>query len=50
LGIDFPNLRISATLFFSVFVGYAIVKYDLFTLDVSVASAPESLKNIAGAV
>ncbi len=38
LGIDFPNLGISATLFFSVFVGYAIVKYDLFALDVSVAS------------
>jgi PAS domain S-box-containing protein len=38
LGIDFPNLGISATLFFSVFVGYAIVKYELFSLDASVVS------------
>jgi PAS domain S-box-containing protein len=32
-GVDFPNLGISGTLFFSIFVGYAIVKYELFTLD-----------------
>ncbi len=38
LGIDFPNLGISATLFFSVFVGYAIIKYELFSLDASVVS------------
>jgi PAS domain S-box-containing protein len=33
LNVDFPNLGISATLFFSLLVSYAIVKYDLFTLD-----------------
>jgi PAS domain S-box-containing protein len=32
-GVDFPNLGVSGTLLFSIFVGYAIVKYELFTLD-----------------
>jgi PAS domain S-box-containing protein len=38
LGIDIPNFGISATLFFSVFVGYAVIKYELFTIDASLAS------------
>jgi PAS domain S-box-containing protein len=33
-----PNLWSISTLFFSVFVGYAIVKYDLFTFDVALAA------------
>jgi PAS domain S-box-containing protein len=38
LHVDLPNLGISATLFFSVLVGYAIVKYELFTLDKTLSS------------
>ena len=38
LGIDIPNFGISATLFFSVFVGYAVIKYELFTIDASLTS------------
>ncbi len=37
LNMDFPNLGISATLFFSLLVGHAIVKYELFTLDTELA-------------
>ena len=38
LGIDFPNLGVSTTLFFSVFVGFAIIKYELFTLESALTS------------
>jgi PAS domain S-box-containing protein len=38
LGIDFPNLGVFSILFFSVFVGYAVMKYELFTLDASMAA------------
>jgi PAS domain S-box-containing protein len=38
IGIDFPNFGILATLFFSIFVGYAIVKYELFTFDATMAA------------
>ncbi len=37
-GIDIPNLGFIATLFFSIFVGYAVVKYDLFTFDAAIAT------------
>ena len=33
-----PNLGFIATLFFSCFVGYAVVKFDLFTLDAALAA------------
>jgi PAS domain S-box-containing protein len=36
--IDFPNLGIFATLFFSVLVGYAISKYELFTVNAQLAA------------
>jgi PAS domain S-box-containing protein len=36
--MDIPNLGFIATLFFSCFVGYAVVKYDLFTFDAALAS------------
>ena len=36
--MDIPNLGFIATLFFSCFVGYAIVKYDLFTFDAAIAA------------
>ena len=36
--VDIPNLGFVATLFFSVFVGYAVVKYDLFTFDAAIAA------------
>jgi PAS domain S-box-containing protein len=36
--IDIPNLGIVATLFFSVFVGYGVVKYELFTFDAAMAA------------
>ena len=35
---DIPNLGIVATFFFSIFVAYAIVKYDLFTFDAALAA------------
>ena len=37
-GIAVPNLGVVATLFFSIFVGYAIIKYDLFTIDAALAA------------
>ncbi|MGD6852142.1 MAG: PAS domain S-box protein [Candidatus Bathyarchaeia archaeon] len=36
--IGIPNLGPFSTLFFGVFVGYAIVKYDLFTIDTTLAA------------
>ena len=38
LGMGIPNLGPIATLFFAIFVGYAIVKYDLFTIDAALAA------------
>lgn len=38
LGVDFPNLGVFSILFFSIFVGYAVMKYGLFTLDASMAA------------
>jgi len=38
LDMDIPNLGIVATLFFSIFVGYAIVKHELFTFDAALAA------------
>jgi PAS domain S-box-containing protein len=38
IDMGIPNLGFIATLFFSGFVGYAIVKYDLFTLDAALAA------------
>ncbi|HTY74263.1 MAG TPA: ATP-binding protein [Candidatus Nanoarchaeia archaeon] len=38
IDMEIPNLGFVATLFFSGFVGYAIVKYDLFTLDAALAA------------
>jgi PAS domain S-box-containing protein len=38
LGIDFPNLGIVATLFFSVFVGLGIARYELFSIDTKLAA------------
>jgi PAS domain S-box-containing protein len=38
IDIGIPNLGFIATLFFSVFVGYAVVKYDLFTFDAAIAA------------
>jgi PAS domain S-box-containing protein len=38
LDIDVPNLGHFATLFFGIFVAYAILKYELFTLDAAVAA------------
>jgi PAS domain S-box-containing protein len=38
IDIDIPNLGFIATLFFSVLVGYAVVKYDLFTFDAAIAA------------
>ncbi|HEX7482177.1 MAG TPA: histidine kinase N-terminal 7TM domain-containing protein, partial [Candidatus Bathyarchaeia archaeon] len=35
---DIPNLGIVATLFFSIFVAFAIGKYDLFTFDAAMAA------------
>jgi PAS domain S-box len=35
---DIPNLGIVATLFFSIFVAFAIGKYDLFTFDAALAA------------
>lgn len=36
--MDIPNLGIVSTLFFSIFVGYAIVKHELFTFDAALAA------------
>lgn len=38
VGIDIPNLGIIAILFFGGFVGYAILKYELFSFDAAVAA------------
>jgi PAS domain S-box-containing protein len=38
VGIDIPNLGIIATLFFSGFVGYGILKYGLFSFDAAVVA------------
>jgi len=38
IDMDIPNFGFVATLFFSGFVGYAIVKYDLFTFDAALAA------------
>ena len=38
IDMGIPNLGFIATLFFSGFVGYAIVKYDLFTFDAALAA------------
>jgi PAS domain S-box-containing protein len=38
VGIDIPNLGIIAILFFGGFVGYAILKHELFTFDAAVAA------------
>ena len=36
--MSIPNLGFIATLFFSGFVGYAVVKYDLFTFDAALVA------------
>ena len=38
LGLGVPNLGPIATLFFAIFVTYAIVKLDLFTIDAALAA------------
>jgi PAS domain S-box-containing protein len=38
LNIDFPNLGITATLFFSLFIAYAVTRYDLFSVDTTLAA------------
>ncbi|MCW3999037.1 MAG: PAS domain S-box protein [Candidatus Bathyarchaeota archaeon] len=38
LDIGVPNLGVFSTLFFSIFVGYAVAKYDLFTIDAALAA------------
>jgi PAS domain S-box-containing protein len=38
IDMEIPNLGFIATLFFSVLVGYAVVKYDLFTFDAAIAA------------
>jgi two-component system NtrC family sensor kinase len=38
IDMNIPNLGFIATLFFSCFVGYAVVKYDLFTFDAALAA------------
>ena len=38
IDVSIPNLGFVATLFFSGFVGYAVVKYDLFTFDAALAA------------
>ncbi len=38
IDMSIPNLGFIATLFFSGFVGYAVVKYDLFTFDAALAA------------
>jgi PAS domain S-box-containing protein len=38
LAIDIPNLGHFATLFFGIFVAYAILKYELFTFDAALAT------------
>ncbi len=49
LQIDVPNIGIFATLFCSIFVGYAVQKYELFEIDAGlaaeniIATIPDSL-------
>ena len=49
LNISMPNLGILSTLFFAIFVGYAIIQYDLFVIDAAltvenlVSTIPDSL-------
>ncbi len=38
INMNIPNFGIVATLFFSFFVGYSIVKFDLFTFDAALAA------------
>ncbi len=38
LNLNIPNLGFIATLFFSIFVGYSVVKHDLFTFDAALAA------------
>ncbi len=38
IGINTPNLGHFAVMFFSGFVGYAIIKFDLFTFDAALAA------------
>jgi PAS domain S-box-containing protein len=38
IGIDTPNLGHFAVMFFSGLVGYAIIKFDLFTIDAALAA------------
>ena len=38
LGIDFPNMGFFASLFFSIFAGYAIYRCNLFTIITAVAA------------
>lgn len=38
LSIDFPNLGILSTLFFSLFIAYAVARYDLFSVDTDLAA------------
>jgi hypothetical protein len=38
LEIPIPNLGIVATLFSTIFVGYAIIKYELFNIDAALAA------------
>lgn len=38
LSLDVPNLGHIATLFFGIFVAYAILKYELFTFDAAMAA------------
>jgi PAS domain S-box-containing protein len=38
LDLPIPNLGIIGTSFFSIFVGYAIVKYELFNIDAGLAA------------
>jgi PAS domain S-box-containing protein len=58
LQIDIPNIGIFATLFCSIFIGYAVQKYELFEIDASlaaeniIATIPDSLilTNIDGRI
>jgi PAS domain S-box-containing protein len=49
IGIDVPNLGPFSTFFFVLFVGYAITKYDLFTID-AVLAAENLAATIPGSV
>jgi PAS domain S-box-containing protein len=37
VGLDIPNLGIVSTLFFSIFVAFAIIKFELFTFEAAMA-------------